>query len=370
MPQVARRRRSAGNGLLIAVLVLAVLATVPIPIRTRMRDWTGEEDLLQQIKGSLALAWLRVTRAEPSTAPYVPLEHAGLSPYGVNTFLEQEADPGKVERSMALIAEAGFHWIRQEFPWEDIEISGKGDFWDHKWDQDAWAKYDRIVDAAERYGLEIVARLDNPPAWSRAVGNAPGWEKGPPDDYTDYGDFVYAVVSRYRGRIRYYQIWNEPNIYPEWGEAADPHAMVISAGLSTTGSWTDEARPDDWYLQSMYEAMGGNSDGCFDVLGAHGAGYKSPPEIDPDEVAADEDLGGHRAFAFRRVEDLRAIMVQYGDADKQIALLEFGWTSDPRPESPYNWHAVSEETKADYLVRAYQYAKQNWSPWIGLMSLI
>ena len=37
MAQVARRRRSAGNGLLIAVLVLAVLATVPIPIRTRMR---------------------------------------------------------------------------------------------------------------------------------------------------------------------------------------------------------------------------------------------------------------------------------------------------------------------------------------------
>jgi hypothetical protein len=31
---------------------------------------------------------------------------------------------------------------------------------------------------------------------------------------------------------------------------------------------------------------------------------------------------------------------------------------------------VSEEEKADYLVRAYQWAKQNWSPWVGVMSAI
>ena len=63
-------------------------------------------------------------------------------------------------------------------------------------------------------------------------------------------------------------------------------------------------------------------------------------------------------------------MVESGDADKQVALLEFGWTSDSRPDSPYHWHAVTEDQKADYFVRAYQYAKQNWSPWIGVMSLI
>ena len=46
-----------------------------------------------------------------------------------------------------------------------------------------------------------------------------------------------------------------------------------------------------------------------------------------------------------------------------------GWTSDTvNPD--YAWHAVSEETKADYLVRAYQYAEENWTPWIGVMSTI
>ncbi len=51
---------------------------------------------------------------------------------------------------------------------------------------------------------------------------APGYEDlgdfGPPAKFKDFADFVVALAQRYKGRIRYYQIWNEPNIYPEWGE--------------------------------------------------------------------------------------------------------------------------------------------------------
>ena len=205
-------------------------------------------------------------------------------------FFEQEADPAKVDRAMALISAAGLHWIRQEFPWEDIEISAKGDFWDHRWDRDAWAKYDQIVELAEQHGLEIIARLDNPPAWSRAVGNAPGWTMAPPDDFDDYGDFVAAVVERYRGRIRYYQIWNEPNIFPEWGDQpanpaayvallqtayarakeADPDCVIIAAGLAQTTEETPwEFGPrnvsDLIYLEEMYRA---GAQGHFDIMGA------------------------------------------------------------------------------------------------------
>ena len=31
------------------------------------------------------------------------------------------------------------------------------------------------------------------------------------------GDFVYAVADRYKGRIRAYEVWNEPNLAREWG---------------------------------------------------------------------------------------------------------------------------------------------------------
>ncbi len=296
--------------------------------------------------------------------------------YGMQAFMWWR--PEVASRDLQAIRDAGFGWVKVGFGWRDIEGAGKGIY--------DWSHTDAIVEMANAEGIDLVVRIDNQPEW--AGGNYP--LNGPPDDYQDLADFLTALATRYEGRIRAYEVWNEPNLSREWGgnepdpgayiemlgmaydaiKAADPNAMVISAGLSPTATWNEDARPDEWYLASMYEAMNKNSDGYFDVLGAHGAGFASAPEIDPEVVANDPDLGGNAVFAFRHVEALRQIMVDYGDEDKQMALLEFGWTSDPRPDSDYYWHAVSEETKADYLVRAYEYAQENWSPWMGLMSLI
>lgn len=177
-------------------------------------------------------------------------------------------------------------------------------------------------------------------------------------------------------------MWNEPNLAREWGNVppnaaeytrllasanngakmADPSVVVLAAGLSPTETNDADAVPDDVFLQRMYDA---GAKACFDVLGVHAPGFKAPPEMSPDQVAADPNYGGHRLFTFRRVEDLRNVMVRNGDAGKQVWLTEFGWTSDT-VHPAYSWHAVSEQQKADYLVRAYQYARANW-PWIGVM---
>jgi hypothetical protein len=123
----------------------------------------------------------------------------------------------------------------------------------------------------------------------------------------------------------------------------------------------------------MYQAMGGSSNGYFDMLGVHGAGYAAPPELDPAEAASNPKYGGYRFFAFRHVEDIRRIMERYGDEGKKIVLLEFGWTFDP-VNPAYKWHGadagIDMFVQADYLKRAYQYAAANWQPWIGLMSAL
>jgi len=60
-------------------------------------------------------------------------------------------------------------------------------------------------------------------------------------------------------------------------------------------------------------------------------------------------------------------MVQNGDSDKRVVVLEFGWTTDPRPESPYYWHGkgagIDQAVQGDYLVRAYKWAAEHWQPW-------
>ncbi len=130
---------------------------------------TGEESLPAQVRGMAqwATGWLRPL---PKTAPDVAVAHTDLSPFGVNTELEQEVEPAKRERSLQMISDAGFDWIRQPFPWYDIEIHGKGDFEDrrHEPARSAWDKYDNIVDLAEQHDLQIIARLGAPPDWSRS----------------------------------------------------------------------------------------------------------------------------------------------------------------------------------------------------------
>src|SRR5689334_17806149 len=92
---------------------------------------TGEEVPLAQIRGMVEYTG-NFTRLAPNTAPLTPISDTGVNPYGVNTFLQQEVEPAKRERQVQMIADAGFHWIRQEFPWEDIEIAGRGDFVDRR----------------------------------------------------------------------------------------------------------------------------------------------------------------------------------------------------------------------------------------------
>jgi hypothetical protein len=223
----------------------------------------------------------------------------------------------------------------------------------------------------------------------------PFWAGNPPDNAGYFAEFLAAIANRYRGRIYAYQIWNEPNLAREWGgkrpdpsgyvyllraayrsiKAMDPDAIVVTAGMAPTGTDSEIAMPDIRFYDLMYQAMGGKSQGYFDMLGVHGAGYAAPPELSPDETAADKPrYGGERFFAFRHVEDVRAIMERYGDGARRVVVLEFGWTTDNRPDSPYYWHGagagIDEIRQACYLVRALRYAEEHWRPWVALMSMI
>jgi hypothetical protein len=345
------------------------------PIRTYLGSVTGEENSWEQIKGLGRLIVLRLTRPPLQLEPYTPIAHAGVNPFGINTFLEQEVEPWKVEKAMRMISEAGFRWIRQEFPWEDIEQSARGDFWDHRWNVSGWEKYDRIVELADKYGLQIIARLGNPPAWSRANGDARG-SFAPPDDFEDFGSFVHTIVTRYKGKVRYYQIWNEPNIYPEWGEQpvdavayvrllqiayrrakeADPDCVILSAGLAQTLEAGPMNLSDLSYLQQMYDA---GAKGYFDIMGVMAYGLWTGP-------------GDHRASPeltnFSRPQLIRDIMVRNGDADKPLWATEVGWNTVPPdfPEFPM-FGRVTEEQQARYAVQAYQRAQQDW-PWMGVLN--
>ena len=312
----------------------------------------------------------------PALAPQpLPQPRRVESPgYGFEAYLWWKEEIAT--RDLGLVREAGFKWVKQTFAWRDIEIEhGRYD----------WSRADKVVSlATDVFTRSLIIRLDREPYWDRE--NYPldqGIAAGPPRDLQHFFDFCGVIAARYKGKVAAYQVWNEPNLAREWGgqppnvkqyvemlkgcygaiKQADPNALVISAGLAPTGNGPPAAMSDEQFLREMY-AVGGGA--YFDLLGVHAPGFRAAPETPPGIAFSVPELGGQRFFAFRHVEDLREIMLRNGDGAKQVAVLEFGWTTDPINKT-YAWFAVDEQTKASYMVRAFDWAKNNWQPWIGPM---
>lgn len=310
---------------------------------------------------------LRSPRALPNT---------DLNPFGVNLFLDREVEELKMRHTMEMVAEAGIGWVKQQFSWAEIEPR-PGYFWDDRYDKSSWEKFDRIVDLAEEYGLEVIARLDRPPAWARPEDSNP---QAPPNDPNDYANFVYEFVQHYRGRIHYIQIWNEPNLHTEWREGApvdargyvtllrmaytrakeaDPNVQVLCAPLAMRDN-DDPNRlylSELTYLEQMYRA--GVAPYC-DIMSANAYGFNDPPETPP----AEDRLN------FRRVELLQEIMQQYDDGDKAVWFNEYGWNAAPPgwPVERLRWGRVSEQQQAQWTVQGIEYAREHW-PWAGVVAI-
>lgn len=269
---------------------------------------------------------------------------------GVHTRLTDEVEPRKIKRTLEMARQMGAPWIVEYFPWGYMEPA-KGLYnWEHA---------DLVVDHANRQGLSVIARVDFVPAWARPEDTTPRYL--PQEHFDDYGDFIYAFVDHFRGRIHAVVIWNEPNLSFEWGsrpadpvgyvellrvaygraKEADPGIVVVTAGLAPTLARPGDPRAmsDLRFLQAMYDAGAGP---FFDALGAHAYGWKFPPD---DPPAPDR-------INFRRVELLRQVMLENGDAEKSIYITEAGWNDHPR------WtKAVRPAQRAAYTVRAYEIAR-------------
>ncbi len=266
------------------------------------------------------------------------------------------------DRILALVRAAEFDTLVQLFAWREIEPTR---------DQFHWQAADRIIAGAEYYGLDLVVRLDQHPAWASEVDLS---LNAPPENLDDYRNYVRRVAERYRGRVRAYIIWNEPNLALEWGgqqpdpeaftellrvgyqavKAGDPQALVVAPGLAPTNSDNEQGMDERLFLERMYQA---GAAAYFDVLAAHPYSFGLAPD------APARDLQHPH---FRRLADQRQIMLQYGDGRKPVWITEMGWTVDPPREQPDI--GVSPEQQARYLAEAYEIIRQEW-PWVNLVTV-
>jgi O-antigen ligase len=316
------------------------------------------------LAGATGLAWAQRMAAHTAIVQTSAQIERPPQPLGVNVALEQYSDQQRAE-TLDAIAAAGFGWVRQRFPWDQIEPEpGVYD----------WAPWDEIVAEATTRGLEVVAVLDGAPAWARSPEDATN-PLAPPASRADFGRFAAAFAARYGKQLRFYQVWDEPNIAPHWGasyvnsfdyagllregavqlRSADPDAVILLAALAPTVEPGGLNQSDLAFLDALYAA---GAAPWFDIVAAQPYGFDRPPD---DPPAAD-------TLNFRRAELLRQVMVRRGDAAAPIWLTAFGWHV-AAGGADSSWRSVEPDVQAEWAEDALEWARRRWD-WVSRLAWV
>ncbi|HSF17518.1 MAG TPA: DUF4214 domain-containing protein [Vicinamibacteria bacterium] len=152
-----------------------------------------------------------------------------------------------------IAANLGVSWIRVDFDWFRIEPE-QGRF--------EWGEIDRVVETSSSLGLQILATLAYTPQWASSSPDAPSIAD-PPSSTERWVEFVHRSVDRHGERVRFWQLWNEPNLGEFWNgtrrqyrtsilepgaetvRRVGPGCQVVGPGLANVGSWRD------WFDEAM-----------------------------------------------------------------------------------------------------------------------
>ncbi len=147
-----------------------------------------------------------------------------------------------------------------------------------------WQPLDDWVAAAEAHGApDILLTLGQTPGWASSnpddVNYIGAGAPAPPANIQDWRDYVTAVAQRYKGRIRYYEIWNEPNdptyytgSVAEMAELTSEAYRILKA-VDPDNVVLSPAPYDPGYLDQLLKAGVGSH---VDAIAFHL--YETPPE--------------------------------------------------------------------------------------------
>jgi hypothetical protein len=273
----------------------------------------------------IALALLAAAPARPAAA-------AEASPFGVNVHIPQGPQLAfTLDRAQA----AGIGWVRIDFIWAVAQPAP---------DRYDWSAYDALAQAAKARGIEVFATLAYTPGWATTGPEL----TGVPADAADWPEFCGRAAQRYRGKIRYWGIWNEPNLPRFWSgtrqqyldlilkpcadaiHAAAPEAQVGGPDLAhlTSGD-------SDWYdwLRETLTQAGDRLDFVTHHL------YDSDGNRDvTDRLEGSTIFGGKPSLWDTVAPSVEEVLRYTGWFGKPFWLTETGWESG----------RVGEDRQADY----------------------
>ena len=162
-------------------------------------------------------------------------------------------DAGLRNQTFDEIQGFGVHWLRIVLYWQAVApdpSSASVPSFDER-DPNAYpgfARYDRAIDGARARGIRVLLTVSGPvPKWATSERKDNVTRPSP----TRYERFMTAVGRRYRDRISYWSVWNEPNhpdfLQPQYASGKKPvspgiYRKLVQAadrGLSASGNGSD-----------------------------------------------------------------------------------------------------------------------------------
>lgn len=279
--------------------------------------------------GIVAIGLVMIQSACQAPDPYHferPLIYS-VNPVGNGSFVGARSRGSNFVSYQTLIfercQEIGSRSARVLASWREIEAR-KGD-----WD---WSDLDREIADCERYGIKPVVLIVNIPAWVSPTGK-PAHDYAPKEENAnDFNTFITRLATRYKGRARYYEFWNEQNgfgwhvdkvdgrfrynradEYIPWLyrcykviKAVDPEAQVSMGGLDNAEGYAPifvrmayEMRRDMYHGETFWDAIADHP-------------YNKKAHETDDR-------------AIEKLEAIRAVAAEFGDDDISMWITEYGW---------------------------------------------
>lgn len=218
-----------------------------------------------------------------------------------------------------------------------------------QWD---FTRLDRLVAEAQQHGVKPLLVLAHSPAWASArPAEASAYRHGvaaEPARLADWSNYVRTVGERYKGRIREYQVWNEPSDKGHYTgtvdnlvqltceaqrilKAIDPGILVVSPGSSGPGRHIK-------YLDSFLAAGGA---ACIDVVAHH----FYVPRFGPEAMVP-------------MIREVRQVMARRGVGKLPLWNTESGWwiaNTDGTPDHDMvakgGWRKLDADREAGAVIQ-------------------
>ena len=152
-----------------------------------------------------------------------------------------------VDTLLEKAANIGVKWTRLHTSWEQIEKE-KGIY--------NWQETDEAFDAVLKHGITPFVTIGqghrmysgtgnyDDPELAAIYGESPAPPIGSEAELEAWLHFVGAVIDRYKGKITYWEIWNEPNHRKYWGAppSGTDYGKLVSVTVEKIRSLQPEAK--------------------------------------------------------------------------------------------------------------------------------